>query len=105
MVNCPLAQTPPPRIRFLFIGSGFYLFLPPDPGSLRAPLDLVSGSQDLGPQGTFTPKFIALAGRTIATPAQLKSRAGVADFKTLKIKFTSKSLGLASTQQGRGSRS
>ena len=53
--NCPLAQTAPPPIHFLYIGSGLCLFLPPDSESLRTPLDLASGSQDQGPRGTYTP--------------------------------------------------
>jgi hypothetical protein len=71
-VICPLAQTAPPHIHFLYIGSGLCLFLPPDSGSLRRPLDLASGSQNQGPQGTCTPKFIAHAGRTKKNPATRK---------------------------------
>jgi hypothetical protein len=53
VIHCPLAQTASPQIHFLYIGSGLCLGLPPDPGSLRAPLALASGSQDPGPQGTI----------------------------------------------------
>jgi hypothetical protein len=64
MVTCPLAQDTPPQIRFLYISSGIYLLLPLDSPSRGTPLYLVSGSWNQGPRGTFTPKFIAHAGRT-----------------------------------------
>jgi hypothetical protein len=57
-----LTLAPQPRMRFVFLGSGFCLRLPSDPTSRWTPLPSASSFRHQDLQGTLTPKPLTMPG-------------------------------------------
>ena len=62
---CLLAQSRLPHMRFMFFGPEVCIPLPPDQASRPSPCGSASGSRHQGPQGTYTPKSVRPAERTM----------------------------------------